>query len=206
MGLGLNAYGGNGLGQRTVAFGTTIDALVPPSPTGRQGYTRITKIVYTAAGTAHTITLLRSLGTTTVASTAAAGQAVVNLTAQPTSGNDVAANDYLAIRRAADGITRLYKVSSVSTLAITMTANLGTGAGLAAGDKVWHFGISSDTDPRTGAAHETLRGVVSATSTYSEDSSGVIASIGTDEPIMVQSNNATATGFLEQVSYSYTKE
>ena len=199
MSLQTQGVYGDSLGKATAAANTTIDVLVPP----KSGYfTRISTLRYLSAGTAHTITMMRSLGTTTVASTAASGQAVVNLTAQPQSGNDVAANDYLAIRHSADGVTRLYKVLSVSSLAITLTANLSVAC--AAGDKVWFFGVSGDTDPVTGSAHPVLAPAVSTTTTFTDTVAGVSASHYADEPIMLTSSNATAAGEFDQVSYAYT--
>lgn len=206
LGLALAGFGGNGSGGVSVAFGTAIRQLVPPH---RLGFTRITKLVYTCAGTAHTVTVLRPIGKTTVASAGAAGQAVVNLTADPGLAaayggisNALAANDLVAIRTASDGITRLYVVSSVSTLAITMTTNLVVA--VAAGDTVWNFGITTDTDGRTGAAHPALLPPASATTSYEDREGGVVSSLAKDEPLLVNSNNATATGTLAQVSWCYS--
>lgn len=200
---GLIPVGGNGFGRITQTAGTTIEVLVPPRTDAKA---RITKLVATAAGTAHVATCLRPIGTTTLSADAAAGQAVINLTADPgPTGNPIAANDWLAIRRAADGTTRAYKVLSVSTLAVTLTANLGTGLGLAAGDKVWNFGVAGDTDPRTGLAHPGFTLPASATTSYSDPESGVVATLSADEPILVQDNNATAAGTVEQVSYLHTR-
>lgn len=204
--LGLAGFGGNGDGGKTQTAGTVVQYLVPPN---RVGYTRLTTVVYTSAGTAHTLTFLRPLGATTVASAGATGQAVVNLTANPGTTaayggitNGIAANDFVAIRTASDGITRLYKVSSVSTLAVTMTANLVVA--VAAGDKVWFFGAAGDTDGRTGSAHPAFLPIVSVTNTYTDREAGVVATVAKDEPILVNSNNLTAAGSLDQVSWVYT--
>lgn len=191
------SYGGNGRGKKTQAAGTTIEVLVPPHVSG---VTHITKIVYTAAGTAHTITVMRPVGRTTASAAASTGQAVVAFTADP---NTIAANDWVAIRHSTDGVTRQYKVSSVAGLNVTMTANLG--ATVAAGDKIWVFGVAGDTNPTDGEAHPGLTGTASVTTSYSDSDSGVVSSYAKDDPLLVQSNNATAAGTIEQVSYSYTK-
>lgn len=206
---GLAGFGGNGDGGKTQTAGTVIQYLVPPN---RNGYTRITTLVYTDTGTAHTLTFLRPLGATTASAAAAASQAVVNLTADPgvAAGygginNGIAANDFIAIRHSADGVTRLYKVSSVSTLAITLTANLTVA--VAAGDKVWFFGITTDTDGRTGSAHPALKGgAASGDVTFTDRDAGVIASVAKDEPILFNSNNATGAGTLKQIGYCYTTQ
>lgn len=204
--MALLGFGGNGSGGQTQTAGTVIRQLIPPD---RRGFTRITKLAYTSAGTAHTVTCLRPLGKTTVASAGAAGQAVVNFTADPGVAaayggisNAIAANDLVAIRTASDGITRLYTVSSVSTLAITMTGNLSVA--VAAGDDIWFFGITTDTDGRANAAHPALLPPVSVTTTYEDREGGIVATYAKDEPILVNSNNATAAGTLAQLSWTYS--
>lgn len=197
----MNGFGGNGFGKKTANAGTAINRLVPPKP---QNFTRVSKIVATAGVTAHTVTALRPLGRTKTSAVAAAGQAVVNLVADPgPSGNGIAANDLVAIREV-DGVTRLYTVSSVSTLAITLTGNLTAGA--AKGADFWDFGIATDSDPRTGEAHQAFAVAASATTTYTDTEGGVVASIGVDEPILLQNNNATNAGSIDQVSFAYTRE
>lgn len=208
MGLESESLFGNSLGRgATVAADTVINRLVPP----RAGMlTRVGKVVVTAAGTAHALTALRKIGRTTASAAFASGQAVINLTADPgtltlngvANANGIAANDYVAVRES-DGITRLYKVSSVSTLAITMTGNFTTGG--AAGADVWFFGVAADTDPNTGSAHPAFTVPASATTTLTGQNGGLTASTGYDEPILVQDNNATAAGVIEQIEYAYTK-
>ena len=199
-------FGGNGFGTTTQTAGTVIQVLVPPD---RRGFTRVSKFVYTAQGTAHTGTFLRPLGRTTVAAAAAAAQTDLVLTANPGTTaayggitNGIAANDFIAVRTKSDNITRLYKVSSVSTLTITLTANLTVA--LAVGDDVWFFGITTDTDGRTGQAHPAFTLTASAATTVSDSDGGVVASLLPDEPILFNSNNATAAGTLNQLNYAYT--
>lgn len=207
LGLALAGFGGNGDGGKTQTAGTVIQFLVPPN---RLGYTRVTKVVYTDTGTSHSLTFLRPLGRTTVASAAAASQTDFVLSANPGTtaayggiSNGIAANDFVAIRTASDGITRLYKVSSVSTLTITLTGNLTVA--LAAADVVWFFGIATDTDGRTGSAHPILKGgAASGDVSFEDREGGVIASLSKDEPILVNSNNATNAGTLKQISWCYT--
>lgn len=197
----MNNFGGNGFGSQTQTAGTRIRQLIPPR---QRGIARITRVVYTAAGTAHTLTFARPIGRTTASVAAASGQAVINLTADPgVTGNLIAANDLVAVRET-DGVTRLYIVSSVSGLAVTMTSNFT--AGVAAGASVWNFGLLTDTDPRTGLAHPTLLPPASATTTYEDREGGVIAGHEPDAPLLVDSNNASAAGTLQQVSWSYTAD
>lgn len=202
MSLSALAFAGNTLGSVTAAANTIINALVPP----RMGaVARVSTIRATAAATAHTLTALRSIGRTKVAAAAAAAQAVVTLLGDPgVTGNLLAANDWLAIRTRSDGITRLYRVSSITGLAVTLTGNLAVA--LAIGDDVWNFGIAADTHPRTGTAHPTFALGASAQTTLTDVIGGVAQGLGTDEPVLLQSNNATNAGSIDYVSYSYTRE
>lgn len=204
--MALLSFGGNGDGGKTQTAGTVIQYLVPPDP---RGFTRITNFQYILGSTAHTVTFLRPLGKTTVASAGATGQAVCNITADPGVAaayggisNAIAANDFVAIKTASDGVTRLYKVSSVATLAITMTANLTVA--VAAGDEFWFFGITTDTDGRTGSAHPALLPTVSVTSTYTDREGGVVASIAKNEPILINSSNGTTAGTILGVNWAYS--
>ena len=197
---GLTVVGAGTFGQTTVAFGTVINQLVP---TKRGARTRLTMLQYRAAGTAHTITVFRSIGRTRTTADAAASQAVVVVAANPgPSGNALAASDFVAIRLN-DGTFVVDTVSSISGLSVTLATNLA--AALSKGADVWMFGITSDTDPNSGEAHQAFVGTASVITTIKDDTAGLVASHGLDEPLLVQSNNATATGFLEQVGYVHTR-
>lgn len=197
---GLGPIGGNGLGKTTIAFGSLLNAMVPPR---QKCFTRIMSLVYTAAGTAHTITCMIPIGRTTFSADAAASQAVVNLTADPgVSGNLLAGGDYLAWENT-DGTFSFDFIASLATLAATMTSVLPKA--VSAGGKVWNFGVIGDTHPVTGNAHVTFRGVASVTSTYSDTTVGVLCTYAPYDPIIIQSNNATATGIIESVAYMHTQ-
>lgn len=189
------SFSGNGIGKTTAAAGTAIVVLVPPD---LQGKTRIAKLVYTAAGTAHLLSILRPLGRAKTSAAAASGQPVINLATNPTA---IAANDNIAIRHS-DGVTRKYVVSSVAALAITLTTNLG--AAVASGADVWDFGVPTDVDPNTGRATDTLDGTASATTTYEDREVGIMASYKVDEPLLFHSNNATAAGTLVLLTFGHT--
>lgn len=198
----MNFFGGNAALTQTAAAGTAIKVLVPPLA---GGVSRITKVVYTSGPTGHTLTFARAIGRARATSATAAAGTVVNLNTDPNqsilSGNAIATNDWLAVREI-DNVTRLYQVSSVSTLAITLTAGLT--AGVATNGDVWAFGLLGDTDPRYGTAHPTLATTAGGTDTWEETAGGVIAGHAADEPIWVNSNNATNAGTLKQLAWSYT--
>ncbi|VTS00594.1 hypothetical protein [Tuwongella immobilis] len=195
----LGVFGGNGFGRRTATAGTVINHVVPPR---KRAYSRITTMVYTAAGTAHTLTVLRPLGSTVLSADASASQAVVNVQANPgPAGNALAANDWVIIQRP-DGTLVVDTVSSITGTAITLATSLA--AAVPAGSQLWMMGVAADTDPRTGAGHPQYSAPASVTTRYSDDLIGVVASIGNNEPLLVQSNNAVAAGTLEQVSYLHS--
>jgi hypothetical protein len=199
------AFGGNGHGKVTQTAGTVIQQLVPPYI---GAITRLTRFSYTAAGTAHTGTVMRPIGSTTFTAAAAASATVVNLTADPgTATNGIAANDYVAIRET-DGVTRAYKVSSVSTLAVTLASGLVAGVAASTAtspSKLWFFGITTDTDPATGLAHPSFTLTASATVTEADSDGGVVASVAADQPLLFNSDNGTAAGTLVSTRWCYTK-
>ena len=153
-------YGAKTYGLITQSANTKIVRLVEPM---LNAVTRLAEVVVTASTTAHTLTILRPMAVTTVASAAAAAQAVINITADPgkyaaasggapdTADDGIAANDW-CVYQTADGNWVVDTVSSVSTLAITMTTNVPTSTVLA-GAPFFFMGIETDTNPNDHIAH-----------------------------------------------------
>lgn len=81
--IGLLAFAFSNL---TAAAGTAITALLPPSGTRRPGFTRLNRIMYRCAGTAHTITVMKAFGRTTLASAVAASGTSITLASDPGAG------------------------------------------------------------------------------------------------------------------------
>lgn len=198
-------FAGNGLGKLTAAANTAIRRLLPPAPNGR---TRLTKIVYTNGVTAHLLTVCRALGRTSFTADGAAGQAVVSLLVQPgVTGNLLAANDLVAIREI-DGVTRLYIVQAVPSTYpgnVTLTTTLTAGVSQSA-STFWNFGILTDVDPITGVAHPTFDLAASVTTTYLEDTNGVVASHVPDSPLLLSVDNITNAGTVAQTGWGYTRD
>lgn len=198
----MNSFSGNGTGNKTAAANTAITFLIPPH---RIGYTRVSKAVYTAGNTVHNLTFLRHLGKSQAYAASAAGINTVNTVAEMgVTGNLLAAGDNVALRET-DGVTRLYTVSAVPGAYpgnVTFTANLT--AGVSQGEKLWNYGIFSDTDPIIGMAHPAVRAAANTTSSYSDTDGGVFASHEVDAPILFHSGNADNAGRLEQLSWAYT--
>lgn len=217
-----------GYGKLTQTAGTVITRLVAP----REGsFTRLLSVWYTAGATAHTLTVMRPLGKTTASAAAAASQAVINITADPgdydnygvisTANNLIAANDF-CVYQTADGNYVVDTVSSVSSLAITMTTNVPT-ATVLAGAPFWFFGIITDTNPADNLAHPQFNLYANITTYFGTDAGeaqmGFIGTIpginlasataawpltGKNEPMILHSGNATNAGTLEKVTALYS--
>ena len=221
-----NAVGGGVIGRLTETADTVINALVPANRLGRAF---IAALLYLCGSTAHTLTFLRALGRTKFTTATAAAGTVIYMVRNPgpdgtgntgtvtnngypqgVTANLLAANDLVVIRET-DGVSRVYTVSSVSTtnpLAVTLTGGLT--AGVDVNSDMWMLGITTDTDPTVGRAHPTRLAVVSVNNMYpgavGAAACGVCASHRNDEPILVQSNNATAAGAFNSVDYAYVPE
>jgi hypothetical protein len=195
--------------SQTITADTLIEVVIPPKEDCR---TRLMKLEYTSAGTAHTVTMMRPLSKTTLSAAAGTGQAVVNLTAEPGAGiaaygttvaGAIAANDYLVIRKESTGVSYLVKVSSVATLAITLTANVPVA--FAAGDTVWFYGVPTNVQTNTARGHVALLPPVSATTTYASTDwgEGIFTTSERDAPVIVSSTNATAAGTIKLINAAY---
>lgn len=180
-------------GKKTEAANTVIDLLVPWKPALKPV---VSTVAYTNLGTAHVLTALVPLGRTTLSAGAAASQAVINLVADPgvgTAAGVIAANDYVVLEND-DGSCALHKVSSVASLAITLTANLATA--ISAGKRVWFLGVIGDHATRQWAL------AASATTTLADALAGIVAA-GREEPLVLNSGNATNAGIIDKVSVAY---
>lgn len=217
--------GAQAYGAVTANANTVITRLVEPKP---GCITRIRYLSYTAGATAHTLTVMRPLNKTTLTAAASAAQAVVNIAANPggyaalarngvtprTADNLLAGSDFVAYQ-ASDGTWVLDTVSSISSLAVTLTTNVPTG-GLAAGTVLWWFGIITDANPGNAAVHPQFALTDAVTTTFGsadDNYAGWIGSLppynalgmtGFGEPIILHSGNATNAGTLNFVSVLYT--
>lgn len=140
-------------GRLTQNAGTKIVRLIP----GRDGLVpQLLSLTVSVSTTAHILTVLRPLNYTTLSAANAASDTVINLTADPgdfdaagtyqVADNPIAASDWVAFKLA-DGTWHLDTVASVSTLAITLTTGLPSTVGATAGEKVWFFGVETDSNP-----------------------------------------------------------
>ena len=140
----------------------------------------------------------------------------------PASDNAIAGNDYVAYQLA-DGRWVADKVSSVSGLTLTLTTGTPnvTGATVAAGSPVFFYGITTDTEPYTGAAHLFRTPIVSTQlvnllAGWGGNASAVGGGGGAasgpgagvehpGDPILVYNANATATTTVDFIGGYYAR-
>ena len=184
------------LGSKTAAAGTAIVRTIDPYKTAMppaRYFTRLSSFSYRAGATAHTLTVMKPIAATTLASAAAAAQPVIALTADPGS---IAANDYLVIEKP-DGTFHTAVVLSVAGLDITLTANVPAG-GFATGAKVWFLGVPGDQ-----SADDKYELPASATTRLADYVAGWNASVDRYEPIVLHVDNATNAGVMQQTCAAY---
>jgi hypothetical protein len=203
----LTAINAFGRGKASIAFGTRIRVLVPGDP---HGFTYLTFIRYTAAGTAHTLTMMR--GQTHSQATAAAAAAAVDIVVADAlkdgAGNALAAADLVAIELD-DGSWHLGIIDTsgwdagTKTLTLTSGTAIPAGRSVLVGGKVVSYGVAGDANH----ANFTLTGTASVSSNFPAvaNSGPLCKSPVRNSPIIVDSDNATATGTIEAVSAIYAQ-
>jgi hypothetical protein len=223
----------NAPSRSTATGGTAFTALIKPFPgTGglgpgngkvAQGFSHVTKVIYTTGATAHLIGIMRPLNYTTFAAVAAAGQAVVTLAADPGlfatnwkyqafTGTPSVANDALAsgdycAYQTVDGLWVVDTAASTFGTggAVTMTTNVPTG-GVAVGGLFYYFGLIGDTDPSTGYGQPQTTIAASQTRDASwTDGTGIVANLHPGDPMLFYSPNTTNQGWLEALTGYYSQ-
>lgn len=200
----IHALGGDGYGKQTQTAGTRIRLLV-----GGVGglFTHIANLRYTAAGTAHTGTMMRDASSAKAASAlAAAGTSLVVDTALTDGdGNAIAASDVVAVKLNT-GEWHLSVVTSwtAGTKTIVLTTAIPANKSVLKGAPVFCYGVAGDTFHST----RQLTLTASATTNFpAVASEGVSLCRGRSPgaPILFDSDNATAAGTLEMANVFYSK-
>lgn len=209
--------------RQTQTADTVIISAIPPRKTKR---TKVAFLAYTSGGTAHTITLWGELSRCKTTAAVAGAATSIILDRDPgkysllpewagrgitpsTADNAIAANDYLYVQLT-DGTFLLTKISAAVTNSdgtVTVTVSAVPGAGIARAATVWFMGAVGDTNPRTNAAHPTLKPTVSAQTLYPSTAAGggsvVYQSFHMESPVIIYSDNPTAAGTLDYGSATY---
>lgn len=183
-------------GSQTVAFGTAMLRLVPPGPATARAC--VGTYGYTPAGTAHTMTMMPAISLVSCSTDAAAAQAVISLTQNPTAfdGTIIAANDFISFQNE-DGSYSYGKVSSVSGLNITLTASLSKK--VLKNAPVWFHGAPSDHTDRA----FTMNASILNTFVGGDFRLRACSALAKGEPILVHVDNVTATGVWNWLGYYY---
>jgi hypothetical protein len=232
-------YGTFSEGGQTQTAGTVINFMIQPwlgqdgsgyasGTIPSKGLTHVSKIFYNIGTTAHTLTFMRPLNYTTASSSAAGAQKVINIAADPgiystnykypiPSGGAVdtadrsaiAANDFIAYQLA-NGLFIFDKISSVSTLALTMTSNIPTnGGGIAKGGLIYLYGTITSVVPYTRQAHPVATLIAAASNTVLTElplgasDCGLVTTMHPGDPMVIQSSNGTTAGIFSLVSGYY---
>lgn len=198
--MSLTLIGSEGVGKLTQTAGTRIQKLIG----GKGGaFTHLLNMRYTAGATAHTLTVMRGQSYAKVASDAAASQAdVVVDTALTDGANAIAANDLVAIKKP-DGTWHLGIVSSWSagTLTITLTSNVPSG-GFKKGARVVCYGVAGDT----GHANYQFAAASGGATNFPavQNDGGLVRSAQQNEPLIIDSDNASNAGTLDYASVGFS--
>ena len=191
------------LPSATATSGTAIRKIIPGVA---NSITRINNLIYTSGSTAHTISILRPVATTTADTTTASGGTIINVTSAVTmkapnsiTPELITAGDYLAWVDST-GKFQFDTVFGVASNALTMTATLS----ISAGQTIWIFGELAR------ATHLTFSPPVSATTVMPLAAQGGIpgqldsnSRAGVGDPLIVYSTNVTAAGTIVSVSGEY---
>ena len=207
------------LGRKTAGGGTAFQLWTPARKLGRA---KISKMAFTCAATAHTLTAMTELSHTTVVGVVAASATTFKIARDPgkfaannladgrrvTQSADIAiaANHWYAVRLPDDTIF-LDQVSSVTTNAdgtvtVTPTATIPTG-GFLANAVFWFYGATTSVNPNTSLAHQSWLGTVNAQLPLGDDGGSVVEAQFRDSPIILYDNNATNAGSIDYVSGVY---
>ncbi len=220
--MSITPYGVVNLGKATANANTAYTMFVPPQA---NAMALIEFLQFTVSTTAQTMTVMRALSSQQLpagvsgrcscylTAAASASQAVININQDPgvytayfpvtprTANNVIAASDYVAFQYP-DGTWAVDTVSSVTSLAVTLTNSLGTG-GLASGAPVWFFGVTTDTNPYSAIAHPAFSLAASSIVNFGSEGWPWMSSYEIGEPLLIYVNNATAASVLERCSAAY---
>lgn len=205
MSLNFTAFGGNTLGRANAAADTAYYAVVPGA---RSKFTRVAGFSLTSGNTANPGYWLRPLGRANVATAFVADSgAALTLDADPSpTGNTIAAGDQVVVE-CSDGTYRKYQVNTAgwdgTSKVLTFTGNVA--ANVAAGNRIWNFGIYTDTDPVLGTAHPAFPSVANTQRVYTFGPAGICGHQAGD-PLLFYCPNATNATVLDYAEYARTRE
>ncbi len=193
------------VGSKTATAGTVFTALIPPKP---QAYAKIARMVYTTAGTAHTLSVLKAQGKTTTTAAQVATDTALTLSSISLAldengaslSENLAASDYVVVQHT-DGTWGAYLISSVSGSTLTIGA---LAKAVANGATVYGMYEVARTVGKASWQVTTRTSTTETFETY-DSAIGVVASAKVNEPLLVHSSNVTAAGTLLYTAAAYTR-
>lgn len=203
--------------EKSASANTVVIVMIEPMHNYK---TYLTSLIYTTGNTANVVTIMRPLGQTKVTTAVAANtpSAALAIAADPgiysanktwgTADNAIAAND-LVVVELADGTWFQDKLAAANTTTATLTTTLPVLCGIAAGAKLWFFGITTDTNPSDRLAHPKITSAVNTVGEAlvgdkpGEAESLSIGTYGAYEPLLISCDNSTGTNFLRRATAVY---
>lgn len=184
-------------GNKTASLDVPITRVIPPRTGARA---KVASWRYTAAGTAHTLTMMPALDSAKVATEAAVSATTLTVDDQLVGldGGVIAAADWIVVQLE-DGTWVTATVSSVSGNIITVAAAFSATKKVLKNSKVYFMGAPAD--------HTDRQFVLTASTSTEFIGSDLRVCSGTaamnDEPLLVHVDNITAAGNLRWVAYVY---
>lgn len=186
---------GDGVAAKTATPPTRIRVCMG----GGKGFTHVVNMRYTAAATAHVLTLMRGASRAKVPGGAAAAETslVLDTGLIDGAGGDVAASDVVAVQLD-NGTWHVSAVTSytAATRTLVLTTAIPTGRTVLAGGKIVCYGDPGDAMH----ADQKYNAGAAATVNYPSVAGGVMSlckASRSDEPIIFDSPNTTNAGTLE---------
>lgn len=195
-----------------------------PNKSFGRGVTHITTVLYTNGSTAHLVQICRPFNYTWLTTAIAANSGTAVLFDDPgkystnykyfsplstgsaqIADNLIAANHFVVIQLA-DGTWFLSKITSVSTLTLTLTTTLPniTGGGALVGAPVYFFGnLTTDKNPGDGNANPGTTFTSATRGAWQETTCGIVSAFNPGDPLVVYSPNTTAAGTFDTVTGFY---
>lgn len=200
--------GSFGVGSVTASAGTAFTAVIPPG--GPREKARITKLIYTAGNTAHSVNILKCQHKTMTTAAANASQADIvldDLTSVDQANGvltteTLAASDWLVIKHS-DGTFGAYSVSSVSGSTVTLSSNLVKSVDANATVYKMHE-LARPASGKGFPAQVLVPPASATTSIGSENPHAAVAVSRFGEPLLIHSDNSSHAGTLVLVQGVYS--
>lgn len=198
---GMSFISGNGITNQTANAGTRIR--VPLGSEFPNLFVHVSAINYTAQGTGHTLTLMKGASRSFVDGAVVAGASSITVDDVLTdgAGNVIAANDVIAVKLD-NGTWLVTTVSSLSggNLIIATADVVPVGRSIPDNARIVAYGVAGDAFH---ASHQYT--AASSTTTNLGNAASLVKASSNGEPVIFDSNNASAAGTLNYANWGYTQ-